>query len=110
MTCPEPPDPPSNITMSRSGELDTKYSLHWQPPASSMSGIKSVDNYTLTITPLYSPSPAQQTFTTNDTTLSVHLNHSTNYTVSLRASNCAGNSIDTVFEITKEGGSILLIN
>ena len=82
--------------------MDGKYSLQWQPPASATSRVKPVDSYILTITPFSSPSKPQ-TFTTNDTFLSAYFDYSTNYTVSLKASNCAGNSSDLEYEITRQG-------
>ena len=99
---PEIPDPPGNITVSRTSEMDGNYSLQWQPPASATSRVKPVDSYILTITPISSPS-TPQTFITNDTFLSAYFDYSTNYTVSLKASNCAGNSSDLEYEITRDG-------
>ena len=102
---PETPDPPGNVSVSRSSEsseMDGNYSLQWQPPASATSRVKQVDSYILTITPISSAS-LPQTFTTNDSFLSAYFNYSTNYTVSLKASNCAGNSSDLEYEITRQG-------
>ena len=68
----------------------SEYSLRvqWKPPRDD-GGVR-IDNYTLT---LYSGhSILSQTATTDSLELTLTLNYSTNYSITIAASNCAGSS------------------
>ncbi len=80
--------------------MSSSYTLHWQ---SSSSKSRSEDNYTVTITDSSSPSPPQISIT-SDSFLSVDLSHNINYTVSVRITNCAGDSAENVVYYTINDG------
>ncbi len=82
----ERPDPPTNLTLVKNEDMSSSYTLHWQS-SSNMS--RSAVIYTVTITDSSSPFPPQ-TSITSGSSLSVDLSHNINYTVSVRAMNCAG--------------------
>ena len=96
----ELPDPPTNLTLVKNEDMSSSYTLHWQ---SSSNKSRSADNYTVTITDSSSPSPPQ-TSITSDSSLSVDLSHNINYTVSVRATNCAGDSAEYVVYYTINDG------
>ena len=83
------PSPPLNV-MSVMVYGVSEYSLRvqWKPPKDD--GGVPIDNYTLS---LYSDhSILSQTATTDSLELTLTLNYSTNYSIIITASNCAGSS------------------
>ena len=83
------PSPPLNV-MSVMVYGVSEYSLRvqWKPPRDD--GGVPIDNYTLS---LYSDhSILSQTATTDSLELTLTLNYSTNYSITITASNCAGSS------------------
>ena len=82
--------------------MDNLYSIDWLTPSTSSENY-SVDSYILTITPISSLS-LPEIFKMNDINLFFYLNHSTNYTILLKASNCASDSTEfTTFLYVPEG-------
>ncbi len=98
----ELPDPPTNLTLVNNEDMSSSYTLHWQ---SSSRKSRSADNYTVTITDSSSPSPPQTSITSDSSLSAVDLSHSINYTVSVRATNCAGDSAkNTMYFTSNDGG------
>jgi len=78
------PEAPSNVSLQKDSNISGSYIIHWQSSSSSA----SIDNYTIT---------SSQTFTTTATSLSLSLPNNVNSTISVKATNCVGSSMETVW-------------
>ena len=87
---PDPPNPPQNVMIMKSinNTDNSTVTIQWDSPQAN--GGAAVDNYTVSVTPM--PLSGDPIVTVMGTMIELILNYNVQYTVSVMATNCAGNS------------------
>ncbi len=82
------PSPPTDVRLTSvmNNSESASVTIEWDPPSQGGSPL----NYTITTTPdlISAPPPV-----TTSTTTTITINYSTDYTITITASNCVGNGI-----------------